>query len=220
MGRVNSSNRNPQNGRRSPNREERYNRASKAFSMFRPVEPDSADQIYSFLRPMQQEDDIPRHVKLFSHDLHASIIQERRMRNGLLKGLAAGFMISTALGHIEGGLPGRGQGRIKAQFTGVDIHGRNNNIISGRIKDQEGLISQSRLSTGRILKDMGLPINVDRRDHITLGRSESGMTPTEMRHVEHIIGDALLGLEVWLEPVAIEHDGRRISLSDAKHFRY
>lgn len=100
--------------------------------------------------------------------MHCSIIQERRVRNGLARGLAAGFVIGNALSHIESGLPNRGRARISANFTGVDVVGRNRNVLIGHIHDEDEKLEKARYITRQILFDMGLRLKVDKTDHITL----------------------------------------------------
>lgn len=206
----------PQRSRLIANREDRSNRAKQAFSMFRPVIQEDSDTLYSRLKPLQEEDDIPDSLTLFNHDHHASIIQERRMRKGLVVGLTAGFAIGTALGHIESGLPGHGRASLAAKFKGVDVIGRNRNVLVGYIQDEQGILSFSREATTKIFESMGLHFKMDKRDHITLGSSASGLTATERKHVIHTAEEALFGLEVCLDPVVIEQHGRRMPLSDVK----
>ncbi len=184
--------------------------------MFRPVVKEQSDILYSRLKPLQEEDDIPDSLTLYNHDHHASIIQERRMRKGLVEGLAAGFAIGTALGRIESGLPGNGRAGLAVEFKGVDVIGRNRNVLIGFIKDEKDILSRSRKATTQILESMGLRFNMDKCDHITLGYSERGLTATERKHVIHTTEEAVIGLEVNLEPVVIEHNGRQIPLSDTK----
>lgn len=216
MGRRNGTARAPQRSHLPANKEARSSRANLAFTLFRPVAGESGEQIYERLHALQQEDDIPQSVHLFNRDHHNSLIQERRMRKGLVMGFAAGFAVSTALGHLESGLPGRGRGRVTAKVKSVSVLGRNRNILVANIVDQDEILERSRRAVSVILSDMGLRIDVDHSDHVTLGTSKSGMTPTESRHVEHVTEEVLLDVPIKLEPVAIEYHGRRLPLSEAQ----
>lgn len=154
-------------------------------------------------------------MRLFTGRLHSSIIQERRVRNGLARGLAAGFVLGSALSHIESGLPGQGRGSIEASFTGIDVIGRNRNILIGHIRDEEGKLAQARNTTKRILKDMGLRLEVDNVDHSTLGVSQgSGLTETERRHVMHTALEVVADVPVTLGPVVVDHDNVSTPLSE------
>lgn len=216
MGRKHSNGRAPQRSRLVADREERSHRANMAFSLFRPAAYETSQTIYSRLRPLQQEEDIPTEVDLFTRDHHCSLIQERRMRKGLVKGFAAGFAVSAALGHLESGMPGHGRGTVDAKIAGVEIIGRNRNIITAIVEDPENVLSRSRQSVGQILGAMGLNMNIDRSDHITLGVSKTTITPTEGRHIRHVVEEALTGIPILLEPVAIDLNGKRSALSEAK----
>lgn len=216
MGRNNGHGRAPQRSRLIADREERQSRANLAFAMYRPVAAETTEEIYSRLRPLQQEEDIPGCVRLFDHDLHSSIVQERRMRKGLVMGFAAGFAVSSALGHLESSLPGHGRSHIKAEVKGVSLIGRNRNTITAQITDEAGVLPTSRQTVWHILGSMGLNMNIDRKDHITLGTSKGGITQTESRHIQHTVAEVLQDVPILLEPVVIEYNGQRLPLSEAK----
>lgn len=217
MGRRNGTGRAPQRSRLIANREERSSRAANAFSVLRPVTPEVTAEIHTRLRLLQDEDDIPASVRIFDHDIHSSVIQERRVRRGLAKGLAAGFVLGNALGHIKNGLPGHGDGTLKARFTGVDVIGRNRNVLVGYIDDEDGILRKARHATKAILTDMGLRLHVDAHDHVTLGVDQaSGLTQTERRHVIHTAGDIISDIPILLGPVEVEHNGKRVPISQFK----
>jgi len=215
MGRKNATGRVPQRSRLIPNREERRSRTSHAFSIYRPVVGEASDTIYERMKLLQDEQDIPSILKLFSGRMHCSIVQEERVRKGLAKGLAAGFVIGSALSHIENGLPNKGRGCVEARFTGVDVIGRNRNILIGHVRDEDGKLQRSRLITKKILSDMGLKINIDCSDHITLGVSQhKGLTQTERRHVMHTAFEVIADIPVSLDPVVVEHNNVVTPLSE------
>ena len=138
------------------------------------------------------------------------------MRKGLIMGFAAGFAVSSALDHLENGLPNHGRDHIRARVKGVQTIGRNRNTVTAHIIDEEGVLPASRQMVGRILGSMGLNMNIDRTDHITLGTSKSRITQTESRHIEHTVAEVLSDVPILLGPVVIEYNGQRLPLSDAR----
>ncbi len=216
MGRKNHPNGNVQRSRLSANREERSSRVANAFALFRPVDSEVTEEVYERLHALQAEEDIPGNVKLFNRDLHSSIIQERRVRRGLAKGLATGFVLSSALTHIESGMPGHGRSRLDATITEVDVIGRNRNVLIAHLEDKRGVLGDQMETARHVLGSMGLKLSIDRKPHITLGESPAGLSKTERRHVIHTVQDTVMDVEVQLLPIMVEHNGRRLPLEAAK----
>jgi hypothetical protein len=206
----------PQRTRLISDRELRSRRSEKAFSMFRPVQDESAAKIHERLNNLQHELDIPESVKLYNHDLHSSIIQERRMRRSLATHFAAGVAVGTILSHMEGGLPGNGKGVVSATFKQIDVIGRNRNIIIAHIEDEKGILRAQTESLTAILGSFGLHLNVDKHAHLTLGTSAAGLSATERRHVIHTVEEVVQGIPIELGPVEIEQNGHRVPLANAK----
>ncbi len=216
MGRRHGNGRAQQRSHLIADREVRSKRANLAFTLFRPTTEETSQEIYARLRALQQEEDIPEQVKLFVDGHHSSLLQERRMRKGLVMGFAAGFAVHTALGHVESGLPDHGRGRLTAQVTSVNVIGRNRNVIMANVADPDEILTRSRQAVRHILGDMGLTMNIDRADHVTLGTCNGGLTQTESRHVAHVAQEVLFDLPLELDPVVIQLNGRRVPLSEAR----
>lgn len=216
MGRRNGTVRAPQRSHLIANREARSSRACLAFTLFRPVTEETSEQLYERLHALQQEDSIPSSVHLFNRDHHSSLIQERRMRNGLLIGVASGFAVHKALRRLEIGLPGNGRECITASVTSVRAIGRNRNVVMAGITDQDKVLTRSTKAARHILGDMGLHMELDNTAHVTLGEAERGLTHSESKSVEEIASEVLLDLPIKLDPVFVELNGCRMSLSEAR----
>lgn len=216
MGRRNWSGSTPQRSRLIANREERTARAQRAFALYRPVSDESTQEIYKRLKSLQIEQSIPASVNLFNHDMHASVIPERRMRDGLLKSIAAGFATRTALASIERSLPEKGRSTVEAKITGADIIGRNRNILISRISDDNEVLGSSRRAIKRVMGDLGLKVTLDNYDHITGGKSKERLEYPTRVAVVHAVFETIMDIPIVLEPVHVEYAGHRMPLSEAK----
>lgn len=215
MGRRNASRGTPQRSRLIADKEKRSSREAHAFALLRPVLKPTVETIHENLRKLQHEDDIPKGLTLFSREMHVSIIQERRVRKGLARGLAAGFAIGNALSRLERGLVPESDESIRAKITGVDAVGRNRGVLIAHLDDDDGVLRQSRLCTRTILSEMGLKIDVDKKDHITLGTSNrQGLTETEKKHVLHTALEVIIDVPILLGPVEVDHNEKRSPLGE------
>lgn len=206
----------PQRSKLIADKERRSICASQAFALYRPVSEDSTAEIYERTHRLQQEFDIPEKVDLFSHDLHSSIVQTRRVRKCLISGLAGGFILPRDLPYIKNGMPKCSREGLSAYFTGVDTVGRNRNVLIARIKDKDGILEAQRRAACRTLGDLGLKLCLDRAPHITLGVSESGLSVAERESTIDSVFELIRPVEVTLLPVVIEHNNTRALLDCAK----
>src|SRR4051812_9253727 len=92
MSRRNHNGSIPQHSKLPANKGERRRRSDNAFTLYRPVSAEAVETVYERLRRLQQEADIPKKVQLFRHDLHSSLIQDRRMSR-----FSQGLVIATRI---------------------------------------------------------------------------------------------------------------------------
>jgi hypothetical protein len=218
MSRRNHNGSIPQRSKRPANKGERRRRSDNAFTLYRPVSAEAVETVYERLRRLQQEDDIPKKVQLFQHELHSSLIQERRMRR-FAQGLAIATRIMPHLLHSN--LPDVAKDTIpEAKITQTQMIGRNRNTLIARINDEEGRLHEDFAMMNDFFQQDGIknPM-LDKGAHITLGSTRKGevVTQTERRHVEHTVVETLGDIAIDLGPLWIEYKGLAQPLSDFIH---
>ena len=204
MGRKHKVGRIPQNDRREAQREVRrahHLPLPGAFGIRRPLNPAATKALLEVMHQLQREDDIPKDVAI-RPSLHATLMPQRVFGRQALKGLVVGYNISSLRAELKRNTGNAEDERLQAEICDVNVYkGKiiNIGLLSPKMEAERAGIAETMEMVGlRGLRRMKEETVL----HATLGESKRGLSPTERRHVEHVVMeriDETFGVEHVLE---------------------
>jgi len=158
--------------------------------------------ILNRLAELQAQEDIPESVKL-RKSLHVVLLPRRVFSGQVLKGLATGYNLRGLQNRLERTVPTPIQEKPTATIKQASVYrGRTANLIvdSPEIEAMRSAVSNTMESVG--LRGLHRAAG-EKRLHVSWGDSKRSLTPTEQRHVEHIVPEEISELFVveGIEPV-------------------
>jgi hypothetical protein len=149
------------------------------------------------MHELQAADDIPGDVNLRGK-LHATLLPKRVFGNQVLKGLVGGYNIRGMSTKLKRQTEGSDEEPVIAEASGVSVY--KGKIINVKLICPE--MEEERTNIAEVLGNLGLKgLHREKEEkilHMSLGQSKQGLTPTEQRHVVHIVEekiDEIYGME-------------------------
>lgn len=172
-----------------PQKPKSKERIGDAFTVFRPLNEDSADDLYELLRLLEGDGVIPPGATIKPpRDMRVTLLERRRMSKQL-QGFAAGFNAAEAILNINDVTTTRDQ-EIEATLGKVTLMDRRDETIVARIEHNQVIAEEYKL-VHDVLTNLHMP--QDRRTfkpHVGLVRVP-GLSLPEKEDLAKKIGDVL-----------------------------
>lgn len=206
MKRYNMSRKNyPNNGTRQQFPKSRTGR-NDVFSMFRPLEKDSAEELYELMKALKDDNTLPNNTQLRDPGtMHVTYLEKRKLTREL-QGFAQGFNTREAINLINNCCEDSKELPIVASLGRVILMDRRDETLVARIDHNQTVADEYSYATSA-LRGLHVHIRGQFKPHIGLARLP-GTPIDEKRTIVHHVQDVIPD-EVTLNPLIVDPPLRR-----------
>lgn len=176
------------------------------FGMFRPVEMDSAEELYELMKMLKDDNVLPDQAQLRDPgNMHVTYLEKRKLTREL-QGFAQGFNAREAIERINNGCEESRELPIAASLGRVILMDRRDETLVVRL-DHNQIVADEYSYATSALRALHVHLRDQFRPHIGLARIP-GTHIAEKQKITHQVQDVMPD-EVILDPLVVDPPLRR-----------